>query len=159
MAPRTLRKPMRVFRIGDPDGRHPIYSAEGAARYEARWHKKGQEVIYTSENYSTAMLEKLVHFNGVMPPNNHFVRISIPVGTSYQIVTKDSLPDWLRLTRAREFGSKWIDDRRSAVLVVPSYVAREERNVLINPNHTDAQLIEPGLEKPIWWDPRIVKSK
>jgi hypothetical protein len=28
------------------------------------------------------MLEKLVHYNGVLPPNQHFIRIETPVGTS-----------------------------------------------------------------------------
>jgi len=60
MAVRTLPEPMRVFRIGDPKGKYPIYSGEGAAVTEGRWHNKGQEVIYASANYSTAMLEKLV---------------------------------------------------------------------------------------------------
>jgi RES domain-containing protein len=89
-----LTSPMRTFRIGDPEGRFPIYSSKGAALVEGRWHEKGQEVIYTSEHYSLAMLEKLAHYSGVLPPNQHFIAITLPAGTAYQVVTKDSLPDW-----------------------------------------------------------------
>ena len=39
---RRLTAPMRAFRIGDPDGRYPIYSGEGAALTEGRWHEKGK---------------------------------------------------------------------------------------------------------------------
>jgi RES domain-containing protein len=153
--PRVLREPMRTFRIGDPQGRYPIYSGQGAAMVEGRWHKRRQDVIYTSQHYSTAMLEKLVHFNGILPPNQHFIEISIPAGTSYEIVTKDSLPGWTDARRARAFGAVWFEEKRSAILIVPSFVAREETNVLINPNHADAKTIRPGLEKPVWWDRRL----
>jgi RES domain-containing protein len=148
---------MRVFRIGDPDGRYPIYSGEGAALTEGRWHEKGQEVIYAAEHYATAMLEKLAHYNGLLPPNQHFIEIELPVGTSYEEVTKDSLPDWSHPDgqAARAFGSDWIEEQRSAILIVPSYVAREDSNVLINPRHPDAEAIRPGRERPVFWDARL----
>jgi RES domain-containing protein len=145
---RNLPEPMRIFRIGDPAGKYPIYSGEGAALAEGRWHERGQEVIYASEHYSTAMLEKLAHFNGLLPPNQHYIEISIPAGTSYEVATKDTIPG--------AFGSRWISEQRTAILLVPSYVAREERNVLINPRHAGARSIKSGLEHPIWWDPRLL---
>jgi RES domain-containing protein len=148
---------MRCFRIGDPEGRFRIYSGEGAALVEGRWHEKGQEVIYASENYGTAMLERLAHYNGLLPSNQHFLEIIIPSGTSYEEVTKDSLNGWDRSdgSVARAFGSEWLNEMRSAVLLVPSFVAREELNVLINPRHFDASRIMPGREKPVWWDARL----
>ncbi|MDJ0709664.1 MAG: RES domain-containing protein [Woeseiaceae bacterium] len=157
MAVRQLSDQLVVWRIGDPDGRFPIYSEEGARRNEGRWHAKGQDVIYTSEHYGTAMLEKLVHYNGVLPPNQHFIEIQIPAGVSYEVVTKDSISGWDRPdgTESREFGRKWLDDARSAILFVPSAVSREECNVLINPNHADSSRIQVGQEKPIRWDARL----
>ena len=159
MTVRTLPEPMRVFRIGDPKGKYPIFSGEGAAVTEGRWHNRGQEVIYTSAHYSTAMLEKLAHYNGVLPPDQHFIEIEIPAGTSYEVVTKDILPDWdlLDSPQARVHGSKWLDEKRSAILIVPSYVAREEQNVLINPKHPDSARIRQPLEKPVWWDKRLLE--
>ncbi|MEQ1696409.1 MAG: RES domain-containing protein [Hyphomicrobiaceae bacterium] len=158
-AVRTLREPMRCFRIGDPNGRFPIYSGQGAALVEGRWHERGQEVIYASENYSTAMLEKLVHYNGTLPPHQHFIELTIPVGTSYEVVTKDILPAWCLpgSSSARVHGAQWYRDLRSAILIVPSYVARMERNILINPLHPDSKTIKPGLETPVWWDDRLFK--
>ena len=155
MAARALPEPLHVFRIGDPAGRFPIYSGDGAALQEGRWHRKGQDVIYASGSYSTAMLEKLVSFNGTLPPNQHFIEIIIPARTSYEIVSKDSLPSWTNAGKARVFGAKWFQDKRSAILIVPSFVAREETNVLINSHHADAKGIRPGLEKPVWWDARL----
>jgi RES domain-containing protein len=154
---RALPEALRAFRIGDPQGKYPIYSGEGAATVEGRWHRRGQEVIYASLSYATALLEKLAHYNGVLPSNQHFIEIEIPAGTSYEQCTKDSLPEWSLpdSPQARAFGSQWLEEARTAILIVPSYVAREERNVLINPRHAQAGKIRPSLEKPVWWDSRL----
>lgn len=158
---RRLREEMAVYRIGDPKGAYPIYSAEGAKRVKGRWHTVGQEVIYTSRCYSTALLERLVHYSGHMPTGQCFIRIAIPAGTTYEVVTAASLPGWDERdgTVARAFGVRWLGESRSAILVVPSVVARieNEDNVLINPAHADAALIKVGLETPVAWDARLFK--
>jgi RES domain-containing protein len=154
---RTLPRAVELYRIGDPRGVHKIFSGEGAARAEGRWHEKGQEVIYASEHFSTALLEKLAHFNGILPGGQHFIKISVPAGTTYEMATKDTLPDWHLAdgTAARTFGAAWIKECRSCLLFVPSVVAREERNVLINPAHDDFKTLAPGLETPVHWDKRL----
>lgn len=103
------------------------------------------------------MLEKLAQGNERIPPNQHYIAVTIPRGTSYEAVTKDHLPGWdtLEPSVSREYGSNWVKQRRSAVLLVPSYVARIERNVIINPAHEDAEAIEVGLPEPVWWDRRL----
>lgn len=148
---------MRVWRIGDPHGRFAIFSGEGAALQEGRWHRRGQDVIYTGEHYSTAMLEKLVHWNGMLPPNQHFIEIMIAAGVSYEVVTKDMLPGWDARSgrKSRSYGSKWFEEGRSCLLIAPSVVAREENNILINPRHGDFAMMRAGLEKPVRWDSRL----
>lgn len=157
MHPRRLREPLRCFRIGDPEGRFPIFSGEGASLEEGRWHERGQEVIYAAEHYGTAMLEKLAHYNGLLPPNQHFIGIDIPAGVSYEEVTKDSLPGWDHPYGlvSRPFGSRWAREKRTAVLIVPSYVSREEFNVLINPSHPEFGSMRPSRERPVQWDARL----
>lgn len=44
---------------------------------------------------------------------------------------------------------------RSAVLIVPSVVARMERNMVFHTGHADFQRITTGLETPIWWESRL----
>ena len=149
---------MRAYRIGDPAGRFPVWSAEGAKSTSGRWHEAGAEVIYATENYSTAMLEQLVHWNETLPPNQHFIEITIPEGTSYEVVTllRPSLivSVWTGKRLAR-FGRQWYADNRSAILIVPSVVARMEHNVVINCRHPDFRGIRVGLETPVWWDRRL----
>ena len=155
--PRTLPESMRAYRIGDPAGRFPVWSAEGAKSTSGRWHEAGAEVIYATENYSTAMLEQLVHWNETLPPNQHFTEITIPEGTSYEVVTPQTFPDCFSVDgeAARSFGRQWYADNRSAILIVPTVVARMERNIVINCRHPDFGGIRVGLETPVWWDRRL----
>ena len=159
MTPRTLPETMRAFRIGDPAGQFPVWSTEGAKRVAGRWHEAGAEVIYASESYSTAMLETLAHWNGALPPNQHFIEITVPAGTSYEVVTADIVPDWFHpnAEASRRFGLRWYRENRSAILIVPSVVARMDRNLLINRRHPDFAGISVGLETPIWWDHRLFR--
>ncbi len=156
---RALASPMRAYRIGDARGEFPVWSVEGAKRSSGRWHEAGAEVIYASRNYSTAMLEMLVAWPGCVPPNQHFVEIVIPAGTSYEVVTADVLPGWHRPNRAasQRFGRDWYLERRSVILLVPSVVARTESNVVINTRHPDYEglPVEVGLETRVWWDRRL----
>ena len=147
---------MQAYRIGDRKGAYAVYSGEGSRENEGRWHSRGQNVIYASKYYSTAVLEKLVR-TGEMPPNQYFVEIIILPGVSYEVVTKDSVPDWCNKDQvaARKFGSTWFRECRSAILIVPSVVARVDQNVLINPHHDDYSQIKAGLETPVWWDSRL----
>lgn len=117
----------------------------------------GDWVVYASEQYSTAMLEMLVRWNGPPPGNQHFVEIEIPAGTSYEVVEVDALPDWdlPDSPSARRFGHRWYEERRSAILLVPSVVARLERNVIINASHSEFSQLMPGDETPVWWDERL----
>ena len=40
-----------------------------------------------------------------------------------------------------------------------SYVARSERNVVINPIHPDATAIETSLPEPVWWEGRLFEPR
>ena len=115
-------------------------------------------MIYTSEHYSTAMLEKLVHGSGSLPPNHHFIEITIPNGVTYEAVTPAHLPGWDHISCAvsRAYGEIWQQSKRSLLLLVPSVVARMETNILINAEHPEfPKLIPPSLHQPVWWDRRL----
>jgi len=152
-----LDRTLTVFRIGDPHGDFPIFDAAGSYYAPGRWNDADTPVIYAGEHYSTAMLEKLVHAQGLLPPNQHYIAITLPVGLSYEIVTKDHLPGWDNEDQVipKHYGRQWVLERRSAVLFVPSFVARIERNIVINPAHPESARIEHSLAQPIWWDQRL----
>ena len=89
------------------------------------------------------MLEKLVHSDRVLPPNQHYIRIMIPNRVSYEICQTATHPGWDAKSESicKVFVEGWYEKRRSARLLVPSIPARLERNILINPLHPDASKI------------------
>jgi RES domain-containing protein len=135
----------------------PIFDAEGSRLYPGRWNTASAPVIYTSEHYSTAMLEKLVHANGIMPKNQHYVEIRIPNGVSYEVFSEAHNPGWAMENEeiCKSYGAEWRHAMRSALLIVPSIPARIERNFIINPDHPDVKNFEISLHHPIWWDSRL----
>ena len=114
-------------------------------------------MIYASQHYSTAMLEKLVRSSGELPPNQHFIEITIPNGVTYEMLNPAHLPGWDDISReaSRAYGDAWQTSRRSLLLLVPSVVARMELNVLINPEHAEFPRITHSLHQPVWWDRRL----
>jgi len=53
-----LDRTVVAYRIGDPAGAYPIFDAAGSKLYPGRWNTPTSPLIYASEHYSTAMLEK-----------------------------------------------------------------------------------------------------
>lgn len=148
---------MRLFRIGDE--RHPIWDGTGAALLGGRWNSAGRPVIYGALSYSCAMLETLAHAGiGRIPRTHRHVTVDVADGVSVERRDADALPDGWDAegsASARAFGDRWLDERRSAVLVVPSVVARLDRIALVNPRHPDAALLRPSEPERVVWDRRL----
>ncbi|MBB4189252.1 RES domain-containing protein [Sinorhizobium terangae] len=61
MSAQILDRTLSAFRIGDPKGTYPIFDAAGSTIAPGRLNTLPSPIIYASEHYSTAVLEKLVH--------------------------------------------------------------------------------------------------
>lgn len=150
--------PLDVCRI--TDRRHPIFDGRGARLYGARWNSPGREVIYASASYGCAMLERLVHAGvGVLPKSQVSIVIHVPAVAIEEVTPKD-VPGWDRpdLVASRACGDLWLVEKRSAVLLVPSIVARGDKNVLINPAHPEFAKITCSDPEPVIWDARLFKK-
>lgn len=160
MKPGVVDRILSCYRIGDPAGKHPIYDDEGARLFPGRWNTASSPILYASEHYATALLEKLAHFNGVLPDNQHHVRIAIPPGVSYETFKPNAHSGWDSIddSISKAFGAKWQLEQRSCLLIVPSipggYI---ERNFLINLRHPDADMLTHDMAIPVPWDTRLFK--
>ena len=151
---------MIAFRIAD--SRHPIFDPTGAFLFGGRWNSPGKRIIYAAQTYAGALLEVLVYANlGVVPKNHAAVRSISP--TTFP--AKPSPPRTWRVgpvrppSASRRFGDQWLEDRRSAVLLVPSVVLQgREVNVLLNPDHPDFPRIRATAPALVTWDPRLFAS-
>ena len=147
----------QAWRIAD--GRFDPFSAIGASLMGGRWNSPGLGVIYACRTYGGAMLECLAHAGiGRAPRTQVAIPITIPGAVSVETHDGSMLPsgwDEPDLTVGRAFGNAWIRELRSAVLMVPSVVARKESNVIINPLHPDFKAILVGSAEPVVWDARL----
>ena len=148
---------MQLFRIAD--GRHPIWDGMGAAFVGGRWNSIGRQVIYASPSYSCAMLEILAHAGiGRIPKQQQYVCVDVPADTATEKFGLDALPqgwDTADSAIARAFGDRWLADARSAILLVPSVVARLDFIAVVNPAHPHAQRLVPSAQKNVVWDDRL----
>ena len=158
--PQILDRVLRCYRIGDPAGAYPIFDATGSTLFPGRWNTPASPVIYTSEYYSTALLEKLAQGSGELPENLHYIEITIPGGVSYETFSQAHALGWdsPAAVISKAYGEAWQFALRSLILIVPSVVARVDNNVLINPGHPEFPRITYGLHQPVWWDARLFGS-
>jgi RES domain-containing protein len=148
---------MQIYRIGDE--RHPLWDGTGAALVGGRWNSPGRQVIYGSLSFACAMLEILAHANiGRVPLTHRFLVASVPDDITVERHSAASLPvgwDVDNSSSARSFGDMWLAEARSAVLLVPSVVARLESNALVNPLHPDATRLKISASEKVVWDKRL----
>lgn len=148
-----------AYRIGS--SAHPLLDGSGAAASDdARWNSKGRYVIYASEHYATALLEKAAQLNSIKVPRTLvWVRINIPAGTTMEEIRLEDLPDWDADDKevSQRFGNRWYDDARSLVLLVPSMAAPGlERNMLIRQRHAQFTQITATPPESIRCHPKLL---
>lgn len=116
------------------------------------------EAIYAAATPSLATLEILVHFS-VLPRDFILSEIQIPADVKIELLPDDKLPpDWDALSpvaATQQFGRRWAEELRTAVLCVPSSILPIERNYVINPRHFDFPRITFLPSTPFRFDPRL----
>jgi RES domain-containing protein len=113
-----------------------------------------------AETPAGALLETCVHTSANDVPLRYtLLRVRVEERVSVEHLQTSALRrDSIRRAEAtREIGSAWLRSSRSALLRVPSALAPDTFNVLLNPLHPDAAhvRVESAYEYP--FDPRIKK--
>ena len=75
---------------------------------------------------AVALLEILVHSNlGRVPKGFAYIEIDVPTGVGVEEITANDLPGWADADceSSQAFGNQWYQEKRSAVLIVPSAAA------------------------------------
>ncbi len=101
-----------------------------------------------------------MHANRRAPPSAaRFVEAAVPDDVSREAFDPASFSGWddpHDPSIAQAFGRAWIEERRSALLLVPSVVtAGRDTNVVVNPEHPDAARIAVGPETAVALDRRL----
>ena len=121
----------------------------GGLYVSGRWHTKGYPVLYCTLNSATALLETLVHIeidSEDRPERFQVLRIECPDSLSIELIEALSLhTDWAQdISSTQAIGDRWLSEKRSLLLQVPCLLVPETWNVLVNPQHPEANLLKLG---------------
>jgi RES domain-containing protein len=151
----------RVFRVLRAAYARTPFDGEGSYRYGGRWSSLGTRLAYASEHQSLAMLEYFVHLDPDDPPDDLVLATAhVPDSVSREQVKANELPAHWRETPAppdiAKIGDDFVKRAESCVLLVPSALAVNEHNWLINPRHPEYQQIVLHPPEPLRYDPRML---
>ena len=133
---------------------------EGAYRYGGRWSSPGNRLSYTSEHQSLAMLEYFVHLDAAdAPPDLVLVTAEVPDDLPIQRTAVGDLPsNWRRSPAPAELariGDEFVRKAADCVLTVPSALAPNENNWLLNPQHASFRRVVVSRIEPLIYDERM----
>ena len=140
------------------------FDGEGAYRYGGRWSSPGIRLSNTSEHQSLALLEYFVHLDKDDTPSDLALAVAeVPDDLSQEKVEISHLPaNWQAPAAPPELtriGDEFARRGKHCLLVVPSVLAPDEHNCLINPGHPEFHRIVIGEPEPLAYDPRMFASK
>jgi len=133
----------------------------GAKATGGRWNEAGIAMLYASESRALACLETVVHLGASgLPLNRYLVRIDLPdrAWATAEVIEPAGLVGWDAEPAGRasiRHGADWARAARSLLLIVPSVIVPEERNVLINPLHPDIAAVTATKIRKWSFDPRL----
>lgn len=135
-------------------------SGEGARLSGARWNFKGTPVVYTAQSRSLVALEALVHMSqSDFLLKRKLVTIEISKTVATRTIKVSDLPSNWRTHpppfKLAEIGTKWVAEKESLLLRVPSAVVDGEFNVLINPLHPDIAAVKITRIEDFVFDSRL----
>jgi RES domain-containing protein len=117
-----------------------LLDGKGGLIVEGRWHSQGHEIIYTSASMSLCLLEVFkIQPLDLLPLNTCGAKLFVPDDSIEIFDSKILFSGWNHPaqypTVIQQFGDKWLTEKRSLILKVPSAVVPCEYNFIINPLH------------------------
>jgi RES domain-containing protein len=150
----------RVFRVLRAAYALRPFDGEGAYRYGGRWSSPGTRLAYASEHQSLAMLEYFVHLDPEDAPDDLILATAdVPESLSREQIPANELPaNWRDIPAPpalAEIGDRFVEQAKNCLLLVPSALAVNENNWLINPQHPEFHQIVVNPPEPLRYDERL----
>lgn len=146
---------MFLWRISN----HSTLDGRGGLLASARWHTVGRPIVYLAETPAGSLVEALVHLEltrATLPKLYRLLKAEAPSDLYTLTIGGAELSgDWIHdpvLTRT--IGDEWLARRGTALLRVPSAIVPETYNMLLNPEHPDADRVQVLWYEQYPWDSR-----
>ncbi len=151
---------MRVWRLTRERHASSAFSGIGAALYGQRWNGKGIYVVYCASSMALAQLEQLEHISRELAPVDLVSIAAVVPDDAIETVDVARLPPRWRDEpppfELSAIGDRWVRTARSLALRVPSAVAPDDWNVLLNPAHERFGEIKIETPREVKLDPRLL---
>lgn len=121
-------------------------SGEGGRKAGARWHTAGSRIVYLAESPMAALVETLVHLeidSEETPDFYTLLKIAVPDDLAILPLDPPIGSEWksdLELTR--RIGDAWLASLETPLARVPSVLAPQTWNYLLNPEHPNAKQVQ-----------------
>jgi RES domain-containing protein len=120
-------------------------SGEGGRKASARWHTADSRIVYLADSPMSALVESLVHLevDGEDVPDFYtLLKISFPDDPVIQPLDPPAGAEWREnLELTRRMGDAWLASRITPLARVPSVIAPQTWNYLLNPEHPDVKQV------------------
>jgi RES domain-containing protein len=143
-----------VYRVVAEDQCDKPFAATGARA--GRWTSEGTRAVYAAMSPATALLEFLVHCEGGLPERLFLAKAHVPRD---RITVVHAYPSTWRerpyRSEVQQVGDAWAASHSSLAAQVPSALADETCNLLLNPEHVDMPLVQGVHVCPLTIDDRL----
>ncbi len=115
-------------------------------------------MLYCATNESLGMLELRVHSPHPYPRTRLKFVIEIPDDSIVEVTMNDLPRGWNKLPpgpSSKRFGDAWVASKSSLGILVPSVIASEERNLMLNPAHDRFKDVRLVSKEPVTLDMRL----
>jgi len=149
-----------AWRIVRASRANTAFTGEGPWRYVGRWNSPGVRVVYVSEHQSTAAFEVFANrVPLILEEKYKAFYLEWPDSLTEIFSTKKLPPNW-RISpppaETMEIGDRWVQERRSAVLALPSAISPADTNFLLNPAHSSFKRIRINPAIDYDFDSRLI---
>lgn len=115
-------------------------------------------MLYCATNESLGMLELRVHSPHPYPRTRLKFVIEVPDDAIVEIAMNKLPRGWNKLPpgpSSKRFGDAWVVSKSSLGILVPSVIASEERNLVLNPAHARFQEVRVVSKEQVTLDMRL----
>ena len=122
-------------------------SGEGALGTSGRWHTEGRLVVYLADSPAGALLERIIHLmdriqDGILPQFYQLLKVAVPDEHGLKQLNTIAPVDWKeRPEFTRNLGDAWLASMETPLARVPSVIAPQTWNYILNPEHPDAKQV------------------
>jgi RES domain-containing protein len=139
------------------------YDGIGAARSGQRWNARGTRAAYASATLSLAALEYLGTLVDLDDAPNDLVCVAAEFDEAVvEIADPRRIEGWNATPpdASVAFGTRWLHERRSVVLRVPSVMIPREANFVLNPEHPNfAGAVRIAAPEAFAFDARLLRRR